>query len=721
MIKHYTESDAIEEFRGKMVDEGFSPGTIIPDGQIHRFSTSDKNIHDRAGYYSLHIDPTQGTFFGFFGDWRTGQKGTWTSTKVDELLTKTMSYIQSKIKEQQLEAEKDRKNEQKKAAIEAKKILTQASQASPENQYLRSKAISTEEVLVGLKQNGADLLIPVLDINGSPMSLLRVKPTGQKYFLKGGRTKGGYFIVNHKAPLSPTNKYIAEGIATALSIAMALGEQVYCAFSASNLPVITDFIKQQSPSATIIICADNDHESTINTGIKYAKEAVNQVNGLLIHPPDQNNISDYNDFHVAHGITKLKEILETKIKAEIARVEIEKCKLLDNIEYEQCREETAKKLGIRVSSLDQAVTESPHIPQDNLFFDPIIPYRSNVDGLKLFRQITKVLEDYSVLPTGAATAITLWIFLTYCYDHWITLPILLITSPDKRCGKSTLLTSLDCLCFNAISASNISSAAFYRLVDIASPCLLVDEGDTFLASNEALRGVINSGHTKTQAFVIRCNGEENRPEKYSTWCPKALAMIGTPADTIYDRSIPIPLTRKLPKEARKRYTADSMNEISKLRSKLLKFTQDSHKILSSTRPKRLQSTNDRTADNWEPLLAIAQVIGIEEDAIAAANSLYADNEDELPQSALLLNDIKLIFQTKTIDRIYSVDLVQYLLEMTDRPWGEIRYGRGLNQYTLAQMLKPFKVVPKSIRIPGDPSPKRGYLAKAFQDAWERYT
>src|SRR5262249_7733865 len=82
------------------------------------------------------------------------------------------------------------------------------------------------------------------------------------------------------------------------------------------------------------------------------------------------------------------------------------------------------------------------------------------------------------------------------------------------------------------------------------PTLLIDEADTFVRDNEEMRGILNSGHTKAAAHVIRnveINGE-HKPQRFSTWAPKALATIRELADTLEDRAIIVTLQRK-PKEA----------------------------------------------------------------------------------------------------------------------------------------------------------------------------
>ena len=127
-------------------------------------------------------------------------------------------------------------------------------------------------------------------------------------------------------------------------------------------------------------------------------------------------------------------------------------------------------------------------------------------------------------------------------------PILAITSPEKRCGKSTVLAMLMRLVLRPLPAANLTAAALFRAIQAWAPTLLIDEADIFTQNSDELRGVINSGHTRELAYVIRTVADDHEPRKFSTWGAKAIASIGKLSDTNADRSIEIPLKRKLPGE-----------------------------------------------------------------------------------------------------------------------------------------------------------------------------
>ena len=351
-------------------------------------------------------------------------------------------------------------------------------------------------------------------------------------------------------------------------------------------------------------------------------------------------------------------------------------------------------------------------PNDELWLE-------RVDGQTLVMELTETFGKFSILPTGSPLTAALWSILTYSYDIWQTLPILAIVSPEKRCGKTKFLTTLKNLCNQPLSASNISTGALYRAIESYAPTLLLDEVDTFLQGKRDLHGIINSGHTKETAYVIRCEGKDHTPVRFSTWCPKAIAMIGLPPGTIKDRSILVNLRRKLPEEVTETHGEEHVEEFRRLKSMIIRFVEDNAEALKSARPARLNTLNDRQADNWHPLLAIAQVAGCEVEAREAALlSVGEDREDPSDKIELLL-DIREIFKASRLERISTSELIRKLVVLDDRPWVEWKQGKPLTPTTMARLLNPFGISPKTIRFSKD-SIAKGYQREDFRDAFARY-
>src|SRR2546428_534054 len=138
-------------------------------------------------------------------------------------------------------------------------------------------------------------------------------------------------------------------------------------------------------------------------------------------------------------------------------------------------------------------------------FIPLVvePWPEPVDGKSLLDELARVLSRIVVLPKWAAQTLALWILHTFAFHLRDVTAYIGLESPEKRCGKTTLLSVLNELANRAVASSNISPPAFFRVIEDLSPTLLIDEVDTFLTGNDQLRGILNAGYHKKTAFVLR--------------------------------------------------------------------------------------------------------------------------------------------------------------------------------------------------------------------------
>jgi len=275
-----------------------------------------------------------------------------------------------------------------------------------------------------------------------------------------------------------------------------------------------------------------------------------------------------------------------------------------------------------------------------------------------------------------------------------------------------------------LPASNITPAAIFRTIDAIDGTLLIDEADTFINDSQDISGIINSGHRKSAAFVIRLVGENHEPKHFSTWAPTIIAMIGKPKDTIIDRSILIEMKRKKPEDSIERFIYHKAEpELKILNSKIVRWAADNIDYLRDADPQIPDSLNDRACDNWRPLMAIANQIGeacykTSYDAALHLSEIEQDEDDNSP-GVMLLIDIDEIFNTeRTRSRISTEDLLFKLNNMEERPWVEWNRGNPITARQVAKHLKPFGVTPKKFRCGYETT--RGYEKAQFHDAFERY-
>lgn len=388
--------------------------------------------------------------------------------------------------------------------------------------------------------------------------------------------------------------------------------------------------------------------------------------------------------------------VEDSIKTSIANDNITTEELLtelaklSDIEYGQRRKEAAQKLGVAVVFLDRAVKTKRCKNQSNAdFFESITPFSNPVELKKLLEELEEVFKRYAVLPEHVTTALALWCVFTYLIDVMDIAPILVISSPEKRCGKTTLLSILLKLVCRPLPASNISAAALFRTIETWKPTLIIDEADTFIKKSDDLRGIINSGHTRPTAFVIRTVGDDHTPKQFSTWGAKVIAVIGDVPDTINDRSIIISLKRKLSHERIEKIRNADPLIFDNLRSKLLRVANDNTGIIKNIHPSFPAEINisDRALDNWESLLAIAGLAG--EDWInkvyKAAQALSLNEADTTSVGVELLQDIQKIFIDKTITEISTKDLIDGLREDEESRWAAYNFKGNDKRITARQI------------------------------------
>jgi putative DNA primase/helicase len=402
---------------------------------------------------------------------------------------------------------------------------------------------------------------------------------------------------------------------------------------------------------------------------------------------------------------------------------------VDDIRRATVREAALKKLGeIGISAparLLDAALQRQQTQSDTgliLFSDPE-PWPSVVDGAGLLSDIVNLIRRYVVVSHDAAHATALWIMHAWTLEAFDISPLLVITSATKRCGKTTLLEAIGMLAPRPLPASNLTTATLFRAVEKFKPVMLIDEADSFMGEKEELRGVINSGHRRSSAFVIRTVpvGDEHEPKVFSTWGAKAIASIGKLAGTIEDRSIIIQMRRRAPGERVEKFrTAIYKSFADPLRRQAYRWACDFIPTLQTITPKEPETLNDRAADNWRPLLAIAQLCGEEWPARARRAAIELSQEiDEAEDSAVvdLLREFKELFQSK--DRITSADLAEYLGGQVDKRWAEWRHGKPITQRQVARLLAPLKIKSGTIRVGVTETPK-GYMRDWFDDAFARY-
>jgi hypothetical protein len=302
------------------------------------------------------------------------------------------------------------------------------------------------------------------------------------------------------------------------------------------------------------------------------------------------------------------------------------------------------------------------------------PEDADVDGTQLLDDVAEFAGKYFAFPTQHyITALTLWILHTWAVSAFYVTPRLVIDSPEPGCGKTRVLEVLVLLCRSAKLMLSTTTAALYRRIAAAGdqpPTILQDEADAVFSSKapmaEDLRALFNAGY-KSGAAVDRCEGDAKnmRVREFPVFAPAALAgLAGKMSKTVLDRAVVFHMRHRAPDErvAELRERAGAA-EAERLRRRLERWSETAFDALADARPDMPADVEDRAAEVWEALLAVADVADPEGDwperARAACRYFVLDaEEDELSLGVRLLRDVRTVFANS--ERMFSVDIVTNL-------------------------------------------------------------
>ena len=603
---------------------------------------------------------------------------------------------------------------------------------------------------------------PYTDASGATLfEKVRLEP---KDFRIRHRDASGAEVWNKPAGIEPPLyrlPAVAAAIADGTPIYLVEGEKDADRLAAAGLCATTNFEGAakgtQKPKwrdsytaalkgADVVLLPDNDEPGQAHMRHVAAALAGKALVRWLELPglPAKGDVSDW--LNAGHSVDELKALAANATTTDTTSpepndttgndddAEIKRLAALSPLAYDRERTAAAKRLGCRGETLDKLVRAARGEPDKAgngggaaLEFPDVEPWPDKVDGAALLNELAASVKRFMSLPEHAAVALALWTVNSYIVvTHGHVAPILAVTSPEKRCGKSTLLGWLYRLVDRPLLAANITAAAIFRTVDAYHPTLLIDEADSFLGeTGEELRGILNSGHTRDTAFVVRVSGEELEPRRFSTWGTKVIALIGKLEgrySTLADRSIEIQLRRKLPTEKLTKLRHAGEVHFEELARRCARYAADFGAALGKARPDIPDVLNDRAQDNWEPLLAIADKAGGNwprlARSVALALSGGADTSGGEGIGVQLLADLRRYFDGGKATSYPTTTLLQYLTEMDEAPWPTYAKGKPMTARHLARILHPYGILPQNIRV-GNTVPK-GYNVSDFADAFARY-
>lgn len=301
------------------------PDRIDADGKLHRCELANGPKGKNDGAYLLHLD---GIPAGGFQNFRDGLD--WENWRADigrQLTPEEEAAARARTEAQRAEREAEAKAKRDKARRKANAIWNSAKPAPDDHPYLERKGVPSFGLRVGTWPKWDDhlqdwrripnaLLVPMRSPSGTLHSLQAIhaeKVDGRdKDFLPGGEKAGKFHLIGEPAEGLPL--CVAEGYATAASIHQATGRPVAVAFDAGSLEPVARALRDAHSGASLIICADDDHQTAGNPGRTKAAAAARAVGGVMAVPefgPDRpERATDFNDLHALAGLDAVRAILE---------------------------------------------------------------------------------------------------------------------------------------------------------------------------------------------------------------------------------------------------------------------------------------------------------------------------------------------------------------------------------------------------------------------------
>ncbi len=356
-----------------------------------------------------------------------------------------------------------------------------------------------------------------------------------------------------------------------------------------------------------------------------------------------------------------------------------------------------------------------------------IPVQIELTAAPLLEAIYEFLGRFVAYPSDdCRVAHVLWVAHAHMMDAWDSTPRLAFLSPEPGSGKTRALEATELLVPRPVEAVNVTPAYLFRKVaaEEGRPTILFDEIDTVFGpkakDNEEIRGLLNAGHRRG-AVAGRCvvRGKVVETEEIPAYCAVALAGLGNLPDTILSRAVVVRMRRRGPGEKVEPFRRrDALPRGDVLRIALERWSGQVSGKLADHRPQFPPGIQDRAADVWEPLLAVADAAAgrwPQAARVAAVTLVTASRVDTPSLGIRLLSDLRFIWGEANYRR--TAELLEELNGLVESPWGDLR-GKPLEARALARLLSPYDVKPTTGRTSDGTS--KGYRREDLVDAWARY-
>ena len=273
----------------------------IMDGKAHRLRTEKDKRGEAAVFYRAYLD---GVPNGYAANNRTKEVQRWVA-RSQGLTAEQRNELLADVEKKRYERQRQEQERFDAAAARLSGELRSVSLSGVQKTaYHDAKGI---EPLPGAAVRNGDLLVPGYDIDGKLWTIQYIKEDGTKRFARESRKHGCFHVVGAVTAAEGLQKLanvpviaIAEGYATAATVANCGNVPAIAAFDSGNLLAVATALHERWPDKRIMIAGDDDHRLENNPGRVKALEAAVAAHGMVIFPnltaeQREKGLTDFND------------------------------------------------------------------------------------------------------------------------------------------------------------------------------------------------------------------------------------------------------------------------------------------------------------------------------------------------------------------------------------------------------------------------------------------
>lgn len=314
-----TSADFLAEATSRMRSDGLLVDNPIADGGWHRCQVeSASGRRNQDGSYKIVNSQCP---IAFWSNWKHGLQGWYCAKDKKAMSRKERAEFEAELARIAEENRKEREAAQAAAAKRAAYIWDNAiTTVDHEHGYLKRKQVDP-----GPCRQASDrrLIMPLYDGKGQLATLQFISAKkregcSDKLLLKDGRKQGCYCPLPAKPGFEANPLLIAEGFATAMSLHMATGYEVWIAIDCHNLLEVAKLARARYPERLLVICADYDEPLLPNypgkggIGAEKGRKAAEAIGAYFALCPvwDGRSKADFNDMYCDLGPNRVRQEIE---------------------------------------------------------------------------------------------------------------------------------------------------------------------------------------------------------------------------------------------------------------------------------------------------------------------------------------------------------------------------------------------------------------------------